>query len=487
MFETIQLNKTGEQHLYIQLYQKLKELIEKGILEENQKLPPIRRLAEQLDVNNVTVVNAYKLLEEEGLVVKKVGSGTYVAPLVAKVDRDVPVDEEMELMNQGQMTLKQNMISFATATPDPDLFPIQDVKNAINQVLERDGGEAFGYQESLGYLPLREAVCHYLASRQINCQVKNIQVVSGAQQGIDILAKALLNYGDIVFTEEPTYSGAISAFKSRGAKIIGIPVRPDGLDLEILEARLREYQPKFLYIMSTFQNPTGYSYSEAKKLRLLEIAREWGVVIVEDDCLSELYFSAEPSVPLRAMAGAGDVIYIKSFSKIFLPGFRIAFMVTPEEIIGRMMAAKHTSDISSSGLIQRTFDLLLRRGLWEKHIEGMRQIYQEKYQYFLRLLAEHIPSQVQYTIPQGGINFWLTLPEGYSSNQLYKQCIAEGVVFVPGSVFAPDGRPNRHFRLSIASVEEEEMLAGIRVLAQVIRAFLAEHHQEYHVAYTPLM
>jgi DNA-binding transcriptional MocR family regulator len=138
-------------------------------------------------------------------------------------------------------------------------------------------------------------------------------------------------------------------------------------------------------------------------------------------------------------------------------------------------------------LIQRTFDLLLRKGLWEKHIEGMRQIYQEKYQYFVRLLREHLPSQIQYIVPSGGLNFWLTLPEGYSSNQLYKQCIAEGVVFVPGSVFAPDGRPNRHFRLSIALVEEEEMLAGIRVLAQVIRTFLAEHNQEHHVAYTPLM
>lgn len=487
MFDTIQLSKTSDQHLYIQLYQKLKELIEKGVMEENQKLPPIRRLAEQLDVNNVTVVNAYKLLEEEGLVLKKVGSGTYVAPLLTKIDRDVPLDEEMELMNQGQMTLKQNAISFATATPDPDLFPIQDVKNAINQILERDGGEVFGYQESLGYLPLREAICQYLAVRNMDCQVKNIQVVSGAQQGIDILSKALLNYGDVVFTEEPTYSGAISAFKSRGAKVIGIPVRAGGLDLDVLEMRLREYQPKFLYIMTTFQNPTGYSYSQEKKKQLLTMAREWNLAIVEDDCLSELYFSDEPPTPLRAMEGAEDVIYIKSFSKVFLPGFRIAFMVTPEEIIGRMMAAKHTSDISSSGLIQRTFDLLLRKGLWEKHIEGMRQVYREKYQYFVRLLAEHIPSQVQYTVPGGGLNFWLSLPEGYSSNQLYKQCIAEGVAFVPGSVFAPDGRPNRHFRLSIALVEEEEMLTGIRVLSQVIRTFLAEHNQEHHVAYTPLM
>lgn len=488
MFGEIQLDKRREQHLYIQLYQQLKNLIDNGTLEENQKLPPIRKLAEQLDVNNVTVVNAYKLLEEEGLVIKRVGSGTYVAPSLTQVDRDGRfVDEELQLMNQGQVTLKQNVISFATATPDPELFPINDVKKAINHVLDRDGGEVFGYQESLGYQSLREAFREYLIKRNIFCQVKNIQVVSGAQQGIDLLAKSLLNYGDVVFTEEPTYPGAISAFKSRGAKVISIPIRQNGIDLNILEKRLHEYQPKFLYIMSTFQNPTGYSYCHENKERLLEIAREWGLTLVEDDCLSELYFTEERILPLRAMEGADDVISIKSFSKIFLPGFRIAFIVIPDEFIGRMMAAKHSSDISSSGLIQRTFDRLLRQGLWEKHIEGMRQIYLDKYRHFVKLLKEYIPNQVKYILPEGGLNFWLALPEGYSADRLYKEALAGGVAIVPSSLFYPDGRSNRFFRLSIASLEEEEMTKGMRIFSQVIERFLNEQNQEDQLAFTPLM
>ncbi|AZR74151.1 hypothetical protein BBF96_12540 [Anoxybacter fermentans] len=488
MYQEIQLDRKGEQPLYIQLYRQLKGMIEKGVLKEYQKLPPIRQLAKILDVNNVTVVNAYKLLEKEGLVLKKVGSGTYVAPFDHKVDqKGIFVDEEIQLMNQGQMPLKQNVISFATATPDADLFPIQDVKKAINHVLDRDGGEAFGYQESMGYKPLREAFYQYLLKKNISCQIGNIQVVSGAQQGIDILAKGLLNYGDVVFTEEPTYPGAISAFKLRGAKVVSIPIRENGIDLEILKAKLAEYQPKFLYIMTAFQNPTGYTYSRETKEKLLEISSEWGLTIVEDDCLSDLYFTEKPIKPLRAMKGAEEVIYIKSFSKIFLPGFRIAFIVIPDQFIGRMMAAKHTSDISSSGLIQRTFDLLLRNGLWEKHIEGMRQIYFEKYKYFVKLLAQYLPSQVKYRVPEGGLNFWLALPDGYSSNRLYKKCLSNGVIFVPGSVFYPDRQPNQFFRLSIAAVEEEEMLKGIQILSQVIRDFLSEESNDEYLAFTPLM
>ena len=487
MIERIHLDRDRDQPLYVQLYQQLKGMIEKGILKENEKLLPIRRLAKRLEINNVTVVNAYKLLEEEEMVNKKVGSGTYVAPIRREIEQDIFVDEEIQLMNQGQMMMKQNAISFATSTPDAELFPINDVKRAINHVLDRDGGKAFGYQESLGYKPLREVFSRYLLKKKITCQSLNIQVVSGAQQGIDILAKSLLNYGDVVFTEEPTYTGAISAFKSRGAKVVTIPIREDGIDLKILEARLAEYQPKFLYLMTNFQNPTGYSYSEKKKKRLLEIAREWGVIIVEDDCLNELYFGQEPARSLRAMDGADRVIYIKSFSKIFLPGFRIAFMVIPDEFVGRVMAAKHSSDISSSGLIQRTFDHLLREGLWEKHLAGMRQLYQDKYNHFIELMDKLLPEQVDYNIPMGGLNFWLSLPDGYSSNRLYKKCLSKGVIFVPGSVFYPDGEPSPYFRLSIAAVEEEEMARGIRILSKVIREFLNEENSDEFIGFTPLM
>lgn len=488
MFEQIQLNKRGEQHLYIQLYQQLRGMIQEGVLLENQKLPPIRQMANLLAVNNVTIVNAYKLLEEEGLVCKKVGSGTYVSSLIQKLEREeMFLDEEIRLMNQGQFSMKRNMISFASATPAADLFPIADVKKAINYVLDRDGGEVFGYQDSLGYYSLREAFQNYLSRQEFYCQVKNIQVVSGAQQGIDILAKALLQHGDVVFIEEPTYTGAISAFKSRGARIITIPIREDGIDLEILEARLAEYTPKFLYGITIFHNPTGYTYSEEKKAQLLEISQRWNLMIVEDDSFSELHFTAKRSLPLRFVADTDNLIYIKSFSKIFLPGFRIAFMVLPDAIINRVMAAKHTSDISSSGLVQRTFDLLLRQGLWEKHLEGMRQVYLKKYQLFSEILEAGLPKAVDVKFPGGGLNFWLALPEGYSTDRLYKKCLAAGVIIVPGSIFYPDGRSNNLFRLSIAAVEEEEMKTGLKLLFQAINELFEEEGRENHLAFRPLM
>lgn len=488
MFELIQLNKHGGQHLYIQLYQQLRNMIEEGILTENQKLPPIRQMAKLLAVNNGTIVNAYKLLGEEGLIYQKIGSGTYVASLLQKLELEERfLDEEIQLMNQGQLPWQQNMISFASLTPAADLFPIADVKAAINHVLDRDGGEVFGYQDSLGYFSLRETFQKYLQRKEIDCQIKDIQVVSGAQQGIDILAKALLQHGDVVFVEEPTYTGAISAFKSRGARIVSIPIREDGIDLEILEDRLAEYTPKFFYGMTIFQNPTGYTYTTEKKAKLLEISQRWNLMIVEDDSFSELHFTDKKNLPLRALADNDRLIYIKSFSKIFLPGFRIAFLVLPNTIINQVMAAKHTSDISSSGLVQRTFDLLLRKGLWEKHLEGMRQIYCAKYEVFSKLLQEGLPKAVDYRLPRGGLNFWLALPEGYSTDLLYKKCLAVGVIIVPGSIFFPDGRPNNLFRLSIAAVEAEEMRKGLGLLFKTITELLAEERSENQLAFRPLM
>lgn len=486
-FLGVQLKRGVKQHLYLQLYQQIKKAIGQGQLKEGQKLPAIRLMAEQLNLNNVTVVKAYQLLEEEGLVIKKVGSGTYIAPLAGRGGDWVLAEEEIELMNQGQISLQSDIINFATATPDPELFPIDDIKVAINYVLDRDGGKVFGYQDSQGYRPLRQAIEDYLARQGIKSQAKNIQVVSGAQQGIDILAKSFLDYGDVVFAEEPTYPGAISAFKSRGARIVSIPIQEDGLDIEALEARLAEYHPRFLYVMSTLQNPTGYSYSEEKKKRIIELSQRRNLTIVEDDSLSELYFKGQAERSLKSFDTAQQVIYIKSFSKIFLPGFRIAFMVMPDEMTTKTIAAKHLSDIFSSSLIQRTFDRLLREGLWEQHLGGMREIYRQKYLFFSCLLEEHLSGLLQYRLPEGGLNFWLSLPVGISSSRLFKHSQVEGVSFAPGSIFFADGKANRFFRLSIASLEKEQMVKGIEILTRVCRKLINEGGKKGEIRYTPLL
>lgn len=481
-FQSITLDKSLHQHLYIQLYNKLKELITKGDITHHTKLPPIRKMANLLDVNNVTVVNAYKLLEQEGYVYKKIGSGTFVQNVNTKGLHNILMDENIESFNDKISSLDDNyehslrkIMNFASTAPTPDLFPIDDFKVVLNEVLDRDKGRAFIYQESQGYYPLRVSINEYVKSYGISSNIDNIQIISGAQQGIDILAKSLLNYGDVVFTESPTYTGAIAAFKSRSANIIQLSMKEDGIDIEGLENKLKSLRPKFIYVMPNFQNPTGYIYSNEKKKKILELANNYDTFIVEDDFLSDLSFTNKTNSTLKEKDENNRVIYIKSFSKIFMPGLRLGFMIIPNSIYSNVLSAKHTSDISTSGLIQRAFDLYLTKGRWQKHIKNMEIIYKKRFSILVDSLNRYMPKEVKWFTPNGGLNIWMSLPSGYSSNDLYKLCVKNDIVIVPGSVFYADQRDSNQFRISIASVYSGDIDSGIKKLSDLIQNFLNEN------------
>ncbi|MFP4199651.1 MAG: PLP-dependent aminotransferase family protein, partial [Halanaerobium sp.] len=323
----INLNENENEALYLQLYKKLRNKI-KIELEANTKLPPIRKLAAEVEVNPATVVKAYDMLAEEGLIYKKVGSGSFVAP----VKKTGFLEESVDMLKHGQIKLSES-INFASAAPSTDLFPVADFKYAINQVLERDQGEAFSYQKSQGFLPLRKSIRKYFSSQGINSSLDQIQVVSGAQQAIDIISKILLDYRDQIIVEDPTYFGALQAFNSRKADIKSIKMEQDGADLEEMESYLQQNKIKFFFTMQNFQNPTGVNWSQQKQLQLLELAEEYDFYIIEDDILSDLYYDQSKVSTLKKFDKQGRVIYIKSFSKVFMPGLRLAFIVLPERLL----------------------------------------------------------------------------------------------------------------------------------------------------------
>lgn len=493
-FCDIYLDKDSSQHLYIQLFEKIRQMIMDGRIKSNEKLPPIRQLADKLGVNNSTIVNAYALLEKEGFVYKKIGSGTFVTsqheePIKDAILQKHPLDEDLRLMDRGQIQIKENMISFASATPTSDLFPVEDFKVLLNEVLDRDKGDAFSYQESQGYYPLRESLVDYLEKYNIQTNPQNIQIISGAQQGIDVISKAFVNYRDTIIVESPTYTGAIGTFKSRGAKIVTVPILQDGIDLEILEESIQTHKPKLIYLMPNFQNPTGYSYSREKKLKVIELADKYNVLIVEDDYLSDLSFYSQDNTTLKSLDKNGSIIYIKSFSKIFMPGLRLGFLVIPQRISHQILAAKHTSDISTSGLNQRVFDLYLRKGIWKKHIKYMEQIYKERFDVMKSCLDKYMGDKgLEYIVPQGGLNFWFALPKGYSSNQLYLEAAKNNILILPGSIFFTSQNESRFFRLSIASVYPKDIEIGIKNLASVIGKFLdKDMNKRKFDSYTPIL
>ncbi len=455
----IKLNK--ETVKYLQIYNHIKKIIVEKQIKENEKLPPIRKLAQHIGVNNTTIVKVYELLENEGYVYKTVGSGTFVSMIKTSKDEII--------------VKKDGVIHFESGNPSTDIFPIEDFKSAVNMALSKDGSSIFEYDEGLGSEDLRQKIVYHLQDKGIKTTKENIQVISGAQQGIDIVCKGLINYCDVVFVEEPTYSGAIEVFKSRGAKIVSIPMLDDGIDIGILKLKLEKIKPKLIYTMPNFQNPTGISYSTYKKKKLIELAEKYDFYIVEDDFISDFKFDSHDNKPLKSYDDKNRVIYIKSFSKILMPGLRIGIVDIPSELLKKVLLAKHSSDISTPGLIQRSMYYYMEYFNWNNYLESVEKIYTQKYKFTKNLINEKLSDKLKARQSNGGINFFLELPRGYSSYDFTKFLLEKGVSVLPGTYFFDNIVDDRFFRINIAKSSIQDIEKGISIISDNLEEFLREY------------
>lgn len=463
----LKIEEGHEDTKYFQIYSHIRNLILNGALAGGSKLPSIRALSKDLDVNTLTVINAYKMLEKDKLVYKKEGSGTYVLPR----DEDVIIGEEPFYFEPGELefgySYGEDVIDFTSSAPDPRLFPIKDFKKVMDKVLEVDGANAFMYHTSTGYLPLRKALGHYSKTYGISCDEDDIYIVSGAQQGIDVISKAMIKTGEYIFVESPTYSGAVAVFKSRGAKIIGVPLLPDGPGIKELERLVKQFRPVLYYGMPNFQNPTGYTYSDRKKKYLLLLAKKYDFMILEDDYAGDLNYSATEILPLKAFDTDNRVIYLKSFSKVFMPGLRLAYLIVPEEIRSKTADAKIATDISTSGLMQRVLCEYIKDGILEKHIKYLRKELAVRYLEMIRAVKQYIRGG-SLNEPKGGLNLWIRLPEEISSEELYRGCLEEKVVISPGIFYNKDEMGLSHMRISFSGVDSDKIWEGVSVIGFVI-------------------
>lgn len=446
---------------YIQIYNHIKKMIVGGKIKEHEKLPPIRKLANFINVNNATIVKVYELLEKEGYIYKIIGSGTFVSSMNIK--------EEVNLENY------KDMIHFDSGNPSKDMFPLDNFKAAINMALEKDGASIFEYDEGKGSEELREELCTYLRKKKINTNKNNIQIISGAQQGIDIVCKGLINYSDVVFVEEPTYNGALEVFKSRGAKIITIPMLDDGIDIGILKLKLEKIKPKLIYVMPNFQNPSGISYSEYKKKKLIELSEEYDFYILEDDFISDFDFDSKDSRPLKSYDMKNRVIYIKSFSKILMPGLRIGIVDIPRELQKKILWAKYSSDISTPGLIQKSMYYYMKYFNWEEYLKSIDKVYTKKYRKTKVLLEEKLGDKLKIYKSQGGLNFFIELPRGYSSQAFYNFMLEKGVCITPGTYFFDNIMDDRFFRINIANETIEDIEKGITIIENNLEEFITSY------------
>ena len=375
-----------------------------------------------------------------------------------------------------------SIISFAAGNPAAESFPVEELSRISADIFQSQAAFALQYGITDGYAPLREAV----AARQktvfgIGRSVAEgdsfndtTVIVSGGQQGIELACKALCNEGDVVLCENPSFIGALNAFRSCGARTVGVEMEEDGIDPDALEAAIKANpRVKLLYLIPTFQNPTGITTSAKKRRRIYEIAKKYSLPILEDNPYGELRFAGEEVPTIKQMDTDGLVIYCSSFSKILSAGMRVGFVVAPEEIATKMVVAKQSEDVHTNLFFQMLCHRFMTECDLDGHIAKIRALYRRKCDLMLTELEKHLPASVTFTRPEGGLFLWCTLPEGVDMPAFVKSAIAKKVAVVPGTTFNCDeSAPSRSFRLNYSTPSDEQIREGVKRLGEAAREFL---------------
>jgi 2-aminoadipate transaminase len=373
----------------------------------------------------------------------------------------------------------RDIISFAPGYPAPDTFPWDDFSAIAADLLGSREPGVLQYGPTRGYRPLLETITSIMAHRGIATKLEELLVTTGSQQGLDLVARVLVDPGDVILVELPTYVGAISAFRNHQASLVGVPQEADGIDLAALDAtweRLRRERRrvKFLYVVPNFQNPTGLLIGLAKRQRLLEWAERRDVLIVEDDPYCELFFEDSASAadvrPIKTGDTHGRVIYLSSFSKTLAPGFRVAWIAAPPALAAKFEMAKQAGDLLTGSLDQRLIYEACRRGVLERQLPVLRAHYARKRDVMEAALRRELGTAVSWPKPTGGFFLWLTLAQGLDADKMIPRAVEHGVIYVAGEAFYVNGEGQNTLRLSFSAPTHERIESGVARLAATLRA-----------------
>jgi 2-aminoadipate transaminase len=376
-----------------------------------------------------------------------------------------------------KLTEQPEIISFAGGLPGPDVFPIEEVAQACERLLSESGAQALQYGATEGFQPLREMIARHATRYGLEITEENVLITSGSQQALDLLGRIFVNRGDHILVENPTYLGAIQAWNAVGAEFVPVSMDSDGMKTDAMEDAMRT-GPKFIYVLPNFQNPTGVTLSLERRRRLVEIADRHGVPIVEDDPYGQLRFEGDHLATVVRLDNEhrrngdpcyrGNVIYLSTFSKTLSPGLRLAWVVAPPEVIRKLVQAKQGADLHTSTFNQMLAFEVARGGFLDRHVRVIRDVYRERRDVMLQAMADHFPSAVQWTRPQGGLFLWATLPEGMDSAEVLKDAVAEKVAFVPGSPFFAKGGGENTMRLNFSNATPTKIREGMMRLGRVL-------------------
>jgi 2-aminoadipate transaminase len=489
------LKRDADVSLTQQLVDRVVAAVDSGELDPGEKLPTTRALAEQAGINHLTAARVYRRLAELGYVTATVGRGTFVRTLVPATDERPGDDWQIYALPDRQVTYGEQvlgdafrlpyapgMLSLATGWPSPSVYPTEQLAEITADIFREEGGNAISYLSAEGLYELREQIAKLGSGPGWASHPEEIIVTSGARQGIDLVARALLEPGDVVVTESPTFMGALSSLRATGARVIGVPVDEDGLDVDALERVLARHEVKLCSLQTACHNPTGRDLSPERRARLAELAINRNFFVLEDGVYSDVRFEGQHPEPLRS-AAPGHVIYVDSLSKTVGGGLRVGWIAARGPVFERLAMLKLESDFHTTTLAQHIAARFLASGAHRAHVESTLPFYTERRDALMEALDEHLRGEYRADIPCGGHHVWVTLERPLDERDLYAEAARHGVMFTPGGAVTAERHSQTNLRLSFPLLDPGELDEGVRRLARAMREVRRSHR---HASTVPL-
>lgn len=448
-----------------------------GHLRAGDRLPAIREVAEATGATRTTVQDAYKQLSDEGLVAGEVGRGTTVLPASGGADAKSPFSAFAEAALQqmhgmpGAPALPQGqalVANFAELSPDGAAFPVEELRAAMDRVLQTRGGDVLGYGHAAAGLPeLRQLICDRARKDEPGARPEDILVTAGAQQGLDLVLRTFCTQGDAVVLTSPSYHQMFGLLKAHGLRAVEVPFSDEGLDLVALDRAVRRKDVRLCYLMPSFHNPTGRTLNEAQRRALIDIVARTDAPILEDEYQDALRFRSAPPPSLRTLDPRGLTVSVHTFSKGLFPGLRVGWVHGGPRVMQPMAAVKRFVDLETSPLMQAALCAFVQSGALDRHLELQTHELRARHSALQRTLKPLLPRGASLTDPDGGFVAWLELPEAGQGDRLAELAALRGVRVLPGRAFDAEGRPSRGVRLSLSRASVPEIEAGARVLAEL--------------------
>lgn len=394
-----------------------------------------------------------------------------------KYSSRIDVLSDRSMLDAFELVETDDFISFSAGFPSPETYPLEDIQESFDRVIENEGKAALSYCSTSGFSRLREIIVKRMEDKfDVHFDVSECIITSGSQQGLDMSGMLFVNAGDVVLFETPSYLGAVNALRAHEATLVAVPTDDEGIELDALRENLEKYgdRIRMIYVIPDFQNPTGRSWSDKRRRDFMDLMKDYDIPVLEDAAYSELSFTNELKKPLSYYDTKGQVIYVGTFSKTFCPGLRVAWLCAHKDIMDKYLVLKNAADLSSSAIAQRQMAYYLDHHDLDEHIAEISKLYKHRRDVMLAAIEKYFPEEVKYTRPEGGLFIWMTLPENKDARELLRRAGEKKVAFIPGTSFYPSATKNNELRLNFSNMSDEETEKGIKILAEITKEYIAE-------------